>query len=198
MRFQILWLQCLIAWTARAQQNTDSSSSTQPASSSASDTQTSSEATSFAFTNSFSVIGSTVAQTDFTDSRYTYAADTRQVTATSAVNSNNATSASVTQLVHTTQQSNATDASSSQTASTTSSAPAATNTVPCNNYPEFCSRKYSNITEVCAHNSAFSIKGNAASNQVLSVLDQLNDGVRMSMPPDIAPQKQVLTFSSSG
>lgn len=187
MRLQILWLQCFIALVTRAQQSTDSSSSTRSTSSSTSNTQSSSEATSFAFTNSFSVIGSTVAVTDFTDSRYTYATDTRQITATSSPNSSNATSASVTQLVHTTQQSNATDASSSQTASTTSSAPVASNTVPCNNYPEFCNRKYSNITEVCAHNSAFSIKGNAASNQVLSILDQLNDGVRMSMPLDPTP-----------
>lgn len=54
-----------------------------------------------------------------------------------------------------------------------------TNTQPCNNYPEFCSRKYSNITMVCAHNSPFVKKGNAASNQELDVTTQLNDGVRM-------------------
>lgn len=39
----------------------------------------------------------------------------------------------------------------------TASVAAPTNTQPCNNYPEFCNRKYSNITEVCAHNSAFDI-----------------------------------------
>lgn len=53
------------------------------------------------------------------------------------------------------------------------------NTVPCNNYPEFCNRKYSNITEVCAHNSAFAIPNNAGSNQEFGIIDQLNDGVRM-------------------
>lgn len=66
------------------------------------------------------------------------------------------------------------------TASSTSSSATPTNTVPCNGYPEFCSRQYSNITQVCAHNSAFSIPNNAASNQVLSVTTQLEDGVRMS------------------
>lgn len=66
------------------------------------------------------------------------------------------------------------------TASTTSSSSTPVNTLPCNNYPEFCNRKYSNITEVCAHNSAFAVKNNAGSNQQYGILDQLNDGVRMS------------------
>lgn len=48
-----------------------------------------------------------------------------------------------------------------------------------NGYPEFCNRQYGNITEVCAHNSAFAIPNNAASNQALGIIDQLNDGVRM-------------------
>jgi hypothetical protein len=65
------------------------------------------------------------------------------------------------------------------TSSSTLTANAAENTVPCNNYPEFCNRKYSNITEVCSHNSAFAIPNNAGSNQVYGIIDQLNDGVRM-------------------
>ena len=65
------------------------------------------------------------------------------------------------------------------TASSTNSAAAPSNTIPCNGYPEFCNRRYSNITEVCAHNSAFVVKNNVASNQALSIQDQLNDGVRM-------------------
>lgn len=65
------------------------------------------------------------------------------------------------------------------TASSTSSSARPTNTQPCNNYPEFCSRKYSNITEVTAHNSPFVRRGNAASNQQLDVTYQLNDGIRM-------------------
>ncbi|KAL2073241.1 hypothetical protein VTL71DRAFT_10565 [Oculimacula yallundae] len=63
--------------------------------------------------------------------------------------------------------------------STTSSAPQATNTTPCNNYVEFCGRKYGNITEVAAHNSPFIRPGSAASNQQLDVTTQLNDGIRL-------------------
>ena len=39
------------------------------------------------------------------------------------------------------------------TATSTSTSTQPTNTTPCNNYPEFCARQYSNITEVSAHNS---------------------------------------------
>ena len=69
--------------------------------------------------------------------------------------------------------------SNNMTASSTTTFAQPTNTQPCNNYPEFCTRKYSNITEVCAHNSPFSVKNNAASNQALDVITQLNDGIRM-------------------
>ena len=65
------------------------------------------------------------------------------------------------------------------TASRTSSSALPTNTQACNNYPEFCSRKYSNITYIGAHNSPFAVPNNAASNQQLGVIDQLNDGIRM-------------------
>lgn len=54
-----------------------------------------------------------------------------------------------------------------------------TNITPCNNYPEFCSRRYGNITEVSAHNSPFVKTGNAAANQQLGVTNQLNDGIRL-------------------
>lgn len=65
--------------------------------------------------------------------------------------------------------------------SATSSAaePQVTNTRPCNNYVELCNRKYSNITNVAAHNSPFVRPGNAGSNQDLPVVAQLNDGVRL-------------------
>lgn len=53
------------------------------------------------------------------------------------------------------------------------------NTQPCNGYPEFCSRSYSNITMVAAHNSPFVRPGNVASNQALPVLIQLQNGIRM-------------------
>ena len=63
--------------------------------------------------------------------------------------------------------------------SSSSSSIAPTNTQACNNHPEFCQRSYSNITYVAAHNSPFVNPNNAASNQVLGVIDQLNDGIRM-------------------
>jgi hypothetical protein len=184
MRTQLIGLQLLVTLGVRAQQTTEISVATESSASSTPSTQSSSEASGFTFTNSFSTIKTTIPETQFTDSRYTYATDNGQstVTETIALSSGYSTGAPVTQSSQTTQQRNATDiiAGSSHTATTTSSAPIASNTVPCNNYPEFCNRKYSNITEVCAHNSAFSIKNNAASNQELGIVDQLNDGVRMS------------------
>ncbi len=57
--------------------------------------------------------------------------------------------------------------------------PQPTNKTPCNNYPEFCSRQYSNITEVSAHNSPFDVHNNVASNQHYPVTTQLNDGIRL-------------------
>lgn len=66
------------------------------------------------------------------------------------------------------------------TPTTTQDAPAMpSNTQPCNNYVEFCNRKYSNITEVAAHNSPFTRERNAARNQEYPVTQQLNDGIRV-------------------
>ncbi|KAF1950968.1 PLC-like phosphodiesterase, partial [Byssothecium circinans] len=56
--------------------------------------------------------------------------------------------------------------------------PQATNTRPCNGNVEFCGRKYSNVSMVVAHNSPFVVPHNAASNQVYSVIPQLEDGIR--------------------
>jgi hypothetical protein len=64
------------------------------------------------------------------------------------------------------------------TVSTPSSAVQPAIATACNNYPEFCSRKFSNITEVSAHNSPFTELGNLASNQEYPVTTQLNDGIR--------------------
>jgi hypothetical protein len=61
---------------------------------------------------------------------------------------------------------------------TTSARPRPSNTRPCNGHPEFCQRRFSNISMVVAHNSPFVKAHNAASNQVLPVLTQLNDGIR--------------------
>lgn len=94
------------------------------------------------------------------------------------------TSDSVTVLVGaagTTTLGNSSMANATSTIAT--SLPTATNSQPCNNYPEFCPRKYSNITMIAAHNSPFVRKGNAASNQEYDVIAQLNDGVRMRKNP---------------
>lgn len=71
-------------------------------------------------------------------------------------------------------------ASGNKTAGTTTSArPRPTqNTTPCNGHPEFCNRRFSNVTMVVAHNSPFVRARNAASNQVLKVETQLIDGIR--------------------
>lgn len=49
----------------------------------------------------------------------------------------------------------------------------------CNGHAELCSRRYSNVTYVTAHNSPFNQLGNPGSNQAESIETQLNDGVRM-------------------
>ncbi|KAI5861281.1 PLC-like phosphodiesterase [Durotheca rogersii] len=67
---------------------------------------------------------------------------------------------------------------SGNSTSTAPPVPEVTNTRPCNNYPEFCSRKYSNITNVACHNSPFITPNNLAANQQYDVTSQLNDGVR--------------------
>ncbi|KAL8841057.1 MAG: hypothetical protein Q9170_001082 [Blastenia crenularia] len=69
--------------------------------------------------------------------------------------------------------------SGNNTISQASTSAQPTNTQPCNNYPELCTRRYGNITEVAAHNSPFVAPNNAAANQALGVIDQLNDGIRM-------------------
>lgn len=61
---------------------------------------------------------------------------------------------------------------------TTGTPPRPTNTRPCNNHPELCTRKYSNITQVGCHNSPFVRAGSAAANQQFDVTAQLDDGVR--------------------
>jgi hypothetical protein len=90
------------------------------------------------------------------------------------------TSDSVTMLVggmHTTVLGNASASATNATARPTSTP--VVNTQPCNGYPEFCAKKYSNVTMVAAHNSPFVKPGNVAANQMLDVTTQLNDGIRM-------------------
>jgi hypothetical protein len=114
--------------------------------------------------------------------------DSTAVTVTSTPGSNitvaNATTTSTSDTVtvlmggQTTISGNATN-NATQTSSQTPSATPVVNTQPCNGWPEFCNRKYSNITMVAAHNSPFVMPGNVASNQALGVQYQLDDGVRM-------------------
>ncbi|KAF2020532.1 hypothetical protein BU24DRAFT_416208 [Aaosphaeria arxii CBS 175.79] len=67
---------------------------------------------------------------------------------------------------------------SSNATSTSSFSPQPTNSQPCNGHVEFCNRRFSNVSMVVAHNSPFAVAHNAASNQALPVLTQLNDGIR--------------------
>lgn len=62
--------------------------------------------------------------------------------------------------------------------STTARSRPTQNTTPCNGHSEFCSRRFSNVSMVVAHNSPFVVPHNAASNQVLPVITQLKDGIR--------------------
>lgn len=73
-------------------------------------------------------------------------------------------------------------ASGNATATTTTTRSRPTqNTTPCNGHPEYCNRRFSNVSMVVAHNSPFVRPHNAASNQVLDVETQLNDGIRGCM-----------------
>lgn len=186
-----LWLLCWAAVGVRAQE-TSSSTATATSSSSAESAVTFSE---LAFTNSYiTLTGSDIpaSLTAFTGSDYTYARVTGQRTVSTSSSASqtgpaNATTTSnsritrSTESVELTQLGGATPTTNgtNSTASSTSSSAQPTNTVPCNGFPEFCDRKYSNITQITAHNAAFVVPNNAASNQEVPILGQLNDGVRM-------------------
>ena len=162
-----LWLLCLTATSARARS-----------------TVTSNPSSNSFYTGSFSTL-SNVPTSDFSGSQYTYISEQGQTTVETSSSNRTATSTSSDSQITRTQKSHSVTLiggltpTANGTSSSTSSSARATNTVPCNGYPEFCNRQYSNITEVCAHNSAFVVQNNAASNQALPIEDQLNDGVRM-------------------
>ncbi|KAJ5297868.1 hypothetical protein N7508_008117 [Penicillium antarcticum] len=80
---------------------------------------------------------------------------------------------------HTTTLGNNSMNATATTATNTATNTPVVNTRPCNGYAEFCTKKYSNITMVTAHNSPFVRKNNVAANQALDVTSQLNDGIRM-------------------
>jgi hypothetical protein len=105
--------------------------------------------------------------------------DTATTTASNSTGTTTGTSNSLTVLAGSqTRLVNGT-ANATMTASASASASPVVNTQPCNGYPEFCARNYSNITVVAAHNSPFVKPGSVAANQALQVVSQLDDGVRM-------------------
>ena len=121
----------------------------------------------------------TFTSTDTLYTRPTYLSDAIANATASSTNINNSTSTSPTQTLLVGGTATSSGNSTGGTGSSTTSAVLPENTVPCNGYPEFCTRSYSNITHVAAHNSPFTQPNNLASNQDLPVLSQLNDGVRM-------------------
>jgi len=139
-------------------------------------------------TTVLSTLTTNLAASDFSGSYISYTAQSTQDTSTLSSSNASETSGSSSHITQSTTSKSqliiggsATPTSTSSgnaTASSTSSS-VLSNTVACNNYPEFCDRLYSNITEVCAHNSAFAVANNAASNQALPIRDQLDDGIRM-------------------
>ncbi|CAK4026660.1 uncharacterized secreted ARB_08043-like [Lecanosticta acicola] len=194
-----LWLLCLAAAGSNAQDTSSSATSSGSTSSSTSPTSTSSTQSqpslSFTLSGWSTLTGSEIATSAFTGTQYTYLSYTTQtpvtlvrttsengtlatITTTSMPSNSQITvamtSASVTAIVG-----SAANSTTNQTATATTSSARPSNTLPCNGFPEFCTRKYSNITMVAAHNAAFVIKNNAASNQQLPIRDQLNDGIRM-------------------
>ncbi len=191
MLFPIL-LSCLLALTIDAQSTTSSDPTVSSASASPSTSLSISESSSTtAPTQSSDILigtltGSVVSGASVVVPSGPYLSYSNQITLSLTTStSNNSRNATTTRSSSTSSSSNSLllvgsniPTTTNVTASTTSAA-TATNTAPCNNYPEFCSRKYSNITEICAHNYAFVKEGNAASNQEIQVLGQLNDGVRM-------------------
>lgn len=71
----------------------------------------------------------------------------------------------------------------SAAASTVVSAATSTSTVACNNSPDLCSRQYSNVTHMGAHDAAFlrdsSTDNSVAGNQYYNATKALNAGIRL-------------------
>lgn len=71
----------------------------------------------------------------------------------------------------------------SYAASTAVSAATSTSTVACNNSPDLCSRQYSNVTHMGAHDAAFlrdaSTDNSVAGNQYYNATKALNAGIRL-------------------
>ncbi|KAL2427037.1 putative secreted protein [Exophiala dermatitidis] len=182
MHITCLFLIASLALTASAAQSTDSSG-TESATTTAADYATT--GTSYADDSSTITLPTTIDYATMTDVSSAMATgnNTAAESASTSTSDNSTSSSSPTQTLlvgtaKTTTALNGTSTTNATTSSTTTSA-RPTNTVPCNGYPEFCQRKFSNITYVAAHNSPFIRGGNLAANQMLDVETQLNDGIRM-------------------
>lgn len=211
---QSLWVLCLGALAARAQHSFDAvSSDAISISSGARSVLATSETVSnvlgmsgdvVPFTQSISTISGSIPTPAFTGSQFTYLSYDGQSmrisaslltipgeneTSTSTSSSSSSQISGSSESAKLTQINGLPPGAAIGTASSTSTGLGPTNTAPCNGYPEFCSRRYSDITEVCAHNPAFSVPNNLGSNQALPITDQLNDGVRMrKLPPTLFPR----------
>ncbi|QIW98249.1 hypothetical protein AMS68_003767 [Peltaster fructicola] len=185
------WLLAAAIIEAQAQSSSTSTGTSSNATQTTASSTTSVNAA-FSYTQNISYITGSVPETAFTGSQYTYLSYSNQRTVASTSSSSAASNASISTSSSSNTRSTTTSttlavtnlvggtqSSANDTASATSSSARPSNTLPCNNYPEFCNRQYSNITQVCAHNSAFAVKNNAASNQVLTIEQQLDDGIRM-------------------
>ncbi|KXL50352.1 MAG: hypothetical protein FE78DRAFT_85157 [Acidomyces sp. 'richmondensis'] len=119
-----------------------------------------------------------------TQSRATYPTDyspsslASTSTSTSHSNISNSTTHNATISTSSSSSTKVIETDYSGTRTTSTSAASDTVYASCNGYPELCNRKYSNVTYVMAHNSPFVVPNNAASNQMLGVKTQLNDGIR--------------------
>ncbi|KUI65691.1 hypothetical protein VM1G_00529 [Cytospora mali] len=83
----------------------------------------------------------------------------------------------------TTSANNAYYTSLASSATSSASASTSTSTVACNNSPDLCSRKYSNVTHMGAHDAAFlrnaETSNSVAGNQYYNATKALNSGIRL-------------------
>jgi hypothetical protein len=177
MRIQSFLPAALLPLAVYAQNETPSASESAVASASASESESGQTLTGiFSAATSGPAVGDVAQTTNLTYISYdsTITRSANAALSTGNTTSNGTSSSDITNLVGGTRT---LLGNSSATASTTAALPS--NTQPCNGYVEFCDRQYSNITYVAAHNFPFIRENNAARNQELGMLDQLNDGIRM-------------------
>ncbi|PYH95459.1 PLC-like phosphodiesterase [Aspergillus ellipticus CBS 707.79] len=182
--FEYLWLLLLLRGVLHV-----SAKSTTSDSSSTSTTDSSSSTDSSASSTDTGAAISIITTTGVAAPTGTYISYSTTITVRTGNNNTHTTFSTITASANTTTNGTTTTSTTTSTGveltgtrvDSTSTATATTpaNTQPCNGYTEFCSRQYSNITMVTAHNSPFVKKNNIASNQEYKVKTQLEDGVRM-------------------